>query len=88
MPVFIPVTKKGNAKEYSNYHAIVFISYTSKVMLKFLKLGFSSMWTENFQKYFKKVDFKKAEEPEIIEKAREFQKQSKTKHHIYFCFID
>ena len=34
--VFIPIPKKGNAKEYSNYHTIVLISYASKVMLKIL----------------------------------------------------
>ena len=32
--VFIPIPKKGNAKECSNYHTIVVISYTSKVVLK------------------------------------------------------
>ena len=35
--VFIPISKKGNAKEYSNYHAIALISYASKVMLKNLQ---------------------------------------------------
>ena len=35
--VFIPVTKKGNAKECSNYHTIGLISHTSKVMLKILQ---------------------------------------------------
>ena len=40
---FIPIPKKGNAKEYSNYHTITLISYASKVMLKFLsKLGLNS----------------------------------------------
>ena len=34
--VFIPVSKKGNAKECSNYHTIALISHTSKVMLKIL----------------------------------------------------
>ena len=34
--VFIPIPKKGNAKECSNYHTIELISYTSKVMLKIL----------------------------------------------------
>ena len=34
--IFIPTPKKGNAKECSNYHKIVFISHTSKVMLKIL----------------------------------------------------
>ena len=37
MSVFIPVPKKGNAKEYSNYHTIALISQTSKVMLKVLQ---------------------------------------------------
>ena len=35
--VFIPIPKKGNAKECSNYYTIVFISYASKVMLKILQ---------------------------------------------------
>ena len=35
--VFIPIPKKGNAKECSNYHTIVLISHTSKVMLKILQ---------------------------------------------------
>ena len=33
----IPIPKKGNAKEYSNYHTIVLISHASKVMLKILQ---------------------------------------------------
>ena len=35
--VFIPIPKKGNAKECSNYHTIALISYDSKVMLKILQ---------------------------------------------------
>ena len=35
--VFIPIPKKRNAKECSNYHAIVLISHASKVMLKILQ---------------------------------------------------
>ena len=35
--VFIPVPKKGNANECSNYHTIAFISHTSKVMFKILQ---------------------------------------------------
>ena len=34
--VFIPIPKKGNAKECSNYHTVVLISHASKVMLKIL----------------------------------------------------
>ena len=40
--VFIPIPKKGNAKECSNYHTIALISHVSKVMLKFSKPGFNS----------------------------------------------
>ena len=46
---FIPVPKKGNAKECSNYRTIALISHTSKVILKISKQGFNSMWTMNFQ---------------------------------------
>ena len=35
--VFIPIPKKGNAKECSNYHTIALISHASKVMFKFLQ---------------------------------------------------
>ena len=41
--VFIPIPKKGNAKECSNYCTIALILYASKVMLKFSKPGFSNM---------------------------------------------
>ena len=37
MSVFIPIPKKGNAKECSNYHTIALISHASKVMLKILQ---------------------------------------------------
>ena len=61
--VFIPVPKKDNAKEHSSYHTTVLISHTSKVPLKILQPGFSSMWTENFQIY--KLGLEKRKEPEI-----------------------
>ena len=35
--VFIPIPKKGNAKECSNYHTIMLISHTSKVVIKILQ---------------------------------------------------
>ena len=61
--VFIPISKKGNANECSRYCTVAFISYASKLMLKILKWGFNSTWTENFQMF--KLDLEKAEEPEI-----------------------
>ena len=41
--VYILIPKKGNAKEWSNYHTIALISHANKVMLKFSKPAFSSM---------------------------------------------
>ena len=61
--VFIPIPKRGNAKECSNYRTIALISHTRKVMLKIPKPGFSSMWTMKFQMF--KLVLEKAEEPEI-----------------------
>jgi len=40
--VFIPTPKKGNAKEYSNYHTTALISQVSRVMLKFSKPNFNN----------------------------------------------
>ena len=86
--VFIPIPKKGNAKEFSNYHTIALISHTSKVMLKILQARLQQyvnrelpdVWA-SFRKGRKTRD-QIANISWIIEKAREFQKN------IYFCFID
>ena len=59
--VFIPIPKKGNAKEYSNYRTIAVISHASKVMLKILQARLQQY--VNFQMF--KLDLEKAEEPEI-----------------------
>ena len=82
--VFIPILKKGNAKECSNSHTIELLSHESKVMLKILQARLREL-PEMF-----KLDLEKPEEPEnklpttvgSSRNAREFQKN------IYFCFID
>ena len=61
--VFIPIPKKGNAKECSNYHTIALISHTSKVMLKILQARLQQYTTEKFQVF--KLDLEKREEPEV-----------------------
>ena len=61
--VFIPIPKKGNAKESSSYHTIALISHASKCCLKFSKPCFSNTWTVNFQMF--NLVLEKAEEPEI-----------------------
>ena len=86
--VFIPVPKKGNAKECSNYCIIALISHGSKVMLKILQA--------RLQQYVNRelpdvpAGFRKGRGTRdqianirwIVKKAREFQKN------IYFYFID
>ena len=60
--VFIPIPKKGNAKECSNYRTIALISHASKVMLKILQARLQQ-YVVNFQMF--KLDLEKAEEPKI-----------------------
>jgi len=78
MSVFIPIPKKGNAKECSNYHTIALSSHASKVMLKILQAKLQQYM--NFQMFGTKDQI--ANICWIIENAREYQKN------IYFCFID
>ena len=61
--VFIPIPKKGNAKECSNYRTTVLISHASKVMLKILQARLQQYMNWDFQMF--KLDLEKAEEPEF-----------------------
>ena len=86
--VFIPIPKKGNAKECSNYRTIALISHASKVVLKILQARLQQY--ENCELPDVQAGFRKdrgtrdqiANIRWIMEKAREFQKN------IYFCFLD
>ena len=86
--VFIPIPKKGSAKECSNYHTIVLISHSSKVMLKILQARLQQYMNRELLNV--QVGLRKGRGTRdqianirwIIEKAREFQ------INIYFCFID
>jgi len=86
--VFIPISKKGNAKECSNYHTIALISHTSKVMLKILQARlqqYVNCEIPDVQAKFRKDRGTRDQIANIhwiIEKAREFQKN------IYVCFTD
>ena len=61
--VFIPIPKKGNAKECSNYHTIAPISHASKVMLIILQARLQQY--VNHELPHVQLVLKKAEEPEI-----------------------
>ena len=77
--VFIPIPKKGNARECSNYRTITFISHTSKVMLKILQAWLQQYVNHelpNVQDGFTKGRGSRDQIANIhwiIEKAREFQ---------------
>ena len=84
----IPIPKKDNAKECSNYHTIALISHASKVMLKIFQARLQQY--VNCELPDVQAGFRKGRGMRdhitniywIIEKARQFQKS------IYFCFID
>ena len=86
--VFIPIPKKGNAKEYSNCCTIALISHASKVTLKILQARLQQYMNRELPDV--QAGFRKGRGTRdqianicwIIQKAREFQKN------IYFCFID
>ena len=86
--VFIPIPKKGNAKECSNYCKIALISHTDIVMLKVLQARLQQYMNRqlpDLQAGFRKgrgVRDQIANIYWIIEKAREIQKN------IYFCLIN
>ena len=64
--IFLPIIKKGNAKECSDYHTIALISHASKIMLKILQSRlqqYINFCLHNFRMY--KLDLEKPEEPEI-----------------------
>ena len=86
--IFIPIPKKGNAKECSNYRTTALISHTSKVMLKILQARLQQY--VNWRLPVVQAGFRKSRGTKdqisnicwIIEKAREFQKN------IHLGFID
>ena len=86
--VFIPIPKKGNAKESSSYNTIALISHASKVMLKILQARLQQYVNRELPDV--QAGFRKGRGTRdqianicwIVEKAREFQKNT------YFCFID
>ena len=86
--VFIPIPKKGNAKECSNYRTIALISHANKVMLKILQARLQQYVNRELPDV--QAGFRKGRGTRdqianihwIMEKASKFQKN------IYFCFID
>ena len=88
MSVFVPIPKKHNAKECSNYHTVSLISHATKVILKILQARLQQYVNSELPDV--QAGFRKGTGTRdqiaiihwIIKKAREFQKN------IYLCFID
>ena len=86
--VFMPISKKGNTKECSNYHTIALISHASKVMIKILQARLQHYVNQEIPDV--QTGFRNGRGTRnqivnihwIIENVREFQKNT------YFCFID
>ena len=80
--VFIPIPKKGNAKECSKYHTIALISHASKVMFKILQARLQQYMNHEFPDV--QAGFRKGKGTRdqianicwIMDKAREFQKKT------------
>ena len=82
--VFIPVPKKGNAKECSNYHTIAFISHTSKVILKILQARLQQYVNQEHPDVQAGIREGRGTRDQIanicwiIQKTRDFQKKTST----------
>ena len=85
--VFVPIPKKGNAKECSNYHTVALISHASKVMLKILQARLQQYVNRDLPDVQAGCTKGRGTRDQItnicwiMEKAREFQKI------IYFCLL-
>ena len=88
MSVFIPIPKKGNAKECPKYHTIALSSQVGKVMLKILQARLQQYVNLNFQMF--KPDLEKAEESviKLPISVGSSTKQESSRKNIYFCFTD
>ena len=98
--IFIPITKKGNAKECSNYCTIAHISHASIVMLKILHARlqqYVNCELPDVQAGFTKVERQRNQKSNCQHTwdhqkskmtPRLWQKAKELQKNIYFCFID
>ena len=84
--VFIPIPKKGNPKECSNYCTIALTSHASKVMLKILQARLQQYM--NYELQMSKLVLEKAEEPEIKlpTSTGSLKKQESSRKHLFLLY--
>ena len=89
MSVFIPIAKKGNAKECSNYHTIELILHTSKLIPKILQARLQQYVNRDLPDI--QTGFRKGRgirDQIEIQHPLDHQKSKRVPENIYFCFID
>ena len=85
--VFIPISKKGNAKECSSYHTTALISHASKLMLKILQTRLQQHVSKNFQ-MSSWIQKRQRNQRSNRQHWMVHRKSNGIPENIYFCFID
>ena len=86
--VVIPIPKKGNAKECSNYCTIALISHASKVMLKILQARLQIVREPKTFRYTSWIQKRQRNQRTNCQHPLDHRKSKEFQKNIYFCFID
>ena len=86
--VFIPIPKKGNAKECSNYHTIALISHANKVMLKILQARLQQYVNQETSRCLRWIQKRQRNQRSNCQHPFDHRKSKGIPENIYFCFID
>ena len=86
--VFIPIPKKGNAKECSNYRTIALISHTSKVRLKILQARLQQYMNHELPDIQARIRKGRGTRDQMPTSVGSLIKQESPRKNIYFFFID
>ena len=86
--VFIPISKKGNAKECRNYQTIALISHASKVMLKILQARLQQYMNHEYPEVQAEFRKRRGTRDQIANIRWMIEKAEKSQKNTYFCFID
>ena len=86
MSVFIPIPKKGNAKECSNYCTITLISHTSKVTLKILQARLQQYMNSDFYMFKLDIEMQRNKRP-ICQHLLDHQKSKRVpEKHLFLLY--
>ena len=86
--VFIPIPKKGNAKECSNYCITVLISHASKVMLKILQAKLQQYMNQELADVQSQIQKRQRNQGSNCQHLLDYRKNKEIPKNIYVCFTD